>query len=177
MKKYCFVLIGSFFSLLAVQSSLYDIQIQTIDGNTMNLSAYQGKKIILVEFDAVNPDTGQLQWLDSIQTGYDSVIVIAIPAIDFSGTGNEESLRMLHDSLGLHIQFTMPEAVKKTAGSGQDPLFKWLTDVNENGHFDNEVEQPGQLYIIGNQGTLYSLLTKDTPHEIITGALSQHIIE
>jgi glutathione peroxidase len=166
-----------FLMMFSWQSSVYNIQVQTIDGNNVSLSSYQGKKIIAIEFKTVNPDSAQLRYLDSLQTGSSSIRVIAVPAIDFGGTVSEENLRNLRASLGLHFLITKPAAVKKTAGSGQHPLFKWLTHVNDNGHFDNEVEVPGQFFIIGTNGILYSLLRKETPHNVVSAVLSQQVNE
>jgi hypothetical protein len=35
---------------------------------------------------------------------------------------------------------------------------KWLTNKNENGHFDLDVRGPGQKFFVNEQGKLYSVL-------------------
>lgn len=161
------------FTLVFGAGSIYDIQVNTIDGDKINFSSYQGKKIIISEFDVMVPDINQLVFLDSLQTISDSVVVIGVPAVDFSGTRTLQDLITLRDSLNLHFLITEPVSVKKIADTGQSPLFKFLTNSNENGHFDEEVEEPDQLYFIDGTGTLYSVLRKETPHNVINDVFNQ----
>ena len=175
--KLCFFLISSFFPLFFIQSSIYDIQVETIDGKTVNLSVYKGKTIIVAEFNAAQPDRASLQYIDSLQMVNKSSVVIAVPALDFGGTANEKSIVALRDSLGLQILITKPAFVKKTAGKIQQELFKWLTDVNNNRHFDYEVEEPWQLFIINSKGTLYSLLRTRTPRTVINESMVRDVKE
>ncbi len=146
-------------------SSIYDIQITTIDGKQVDLDVYKGKKIIVTAFDALNPDTEQLTFLDSLQTTDKNITIIAVPALDFSASKFMPDLAKLRDSLNLHFIITNPALVKRNAT--QSPLFKFLTSVDENGHFNVDVEEPDQLYFIDTSGILYSILKKETPHNIV----------
>lgn len=173
--KFQILFFSTVFALFASSGSIYDIQVSAIDGNQVSLALYQGKKIIITAFDGAVPDVNQLVFLDSLQTANDSIVVIAVPATDFSGSKSLQELIGLRDSLNLHFLITMPSAVKKTSNTNQLQLFKFLTNANENGHFDEEVEEPDQLYFITSNGTLYSLLKKETPHNIINDVLHQQV--
>jgi glutathione peroxidase len=163
--------------LVFTQSSIYNIRINTIDGNSISLAAYEGKKIIVTEFDALNPDLAELQYLDSLQSADTSIVLIAVPANDFSGTNSIESLQSLRNSLNLRMIITLPSGVKKVNGDNQNALFKWLTKAGNNDHFDEDVEEPGLIFIISTNGILYSQLKKATPHEVIENSINQQITQ
>ncbi len=172
--KFYLLITGFFLISICNETSIYSISLQTIDGNNVSLSSYQGKKLIIIEFNAQDPASGQLQYFDSLHM-LDNIRVVAVPAVDFGEINSVDQIKNMRDSLNLHLVITMPSAVKRTSGAEQHPLFNWLTHVNSNGHFDNDVEETGQIFIIGAQGTLYSLLKKETPHSVIAGALNQQI--
>ena len=174
MKPY-FLLLNFFLPLFFYQSSVYKIQVETIDGTKVNLSSYQGKKIIITEFNAANPEISWLKKLDSLQSSDTSLRVIVVPANDLGGTGNDTKLASLLNSLSLKILMLKSAFVKKSSGINQHPLFKWLTNVNENTHFDVDVESAKQLFIVSKTGTLYGVLTNNTPGNVLPGVLNKSI--
>lgn len=166
---------GFFLIMFSMQSSIYTIQIDTIEGTATSMASFAGKKIVISAFNASTPDAAWLQHLDSLQTGNDSLQVIAVPANDFSNAGNDATLSVLKDSLALHIVMLKATDVKKSAGGNQNLLLKWLTDVNENGHFDADVLAEGQMFIVNSNGILYSVLDKDVPDNILSQILNQNV--
>lgn len=163
------------FTLFAHTSSLYDIQIDSIDGHQIDLGLYRGKKIIISQFDGTAPDNNQLYFLDSLQKAIINIVVIAVPVKDFTGSKTPHELIRLRDSLNLHFLVTMPSFVKKISNTNQMPLFTFLTNSNLNGHFDVEVKDLNQLYFISGKGTLYSILKRETPRNIINAVLNQQV--
>ena len=166
---------GLFLLLIPFQSSIYDIQIQTVQNNTFNMSAFANKKILITTINAVNPVNTQLLFLDSIQNQDTSIKVIAVPALDFGGIENNTALSVLSTALGLDFTIVKSSFVKKQAGSNQHPLFKWLTSVNENAHFNNDADAIGQFFIVSKNGTLYSVLPPEVPNERLSQSLNQNI--
>lgn len=152
-------------------SQIYDQNFLSLDSSTVNFSSFKGKKVLITEFNSSNSDSAQLQYLDSLQRNDTSIVVIAVPAIDFGGAFNKKDLKKLKNSFNSNFIISSPASVKKKSGSKQHPLFKWLTKVSENEHFDDEIEVAGQLYIISKKGVLYAVLGKETPKSIITEAL------
>jgi glutathione peroxidase-family protein len=55
-------------------------------------------------------------------------------------------------------------------GENQHPLFKWLTHLNKNTHFDRDVEETGQLFIISKKGTLYGILGRQVSTALVMEA-------
>jgi glutathione peroxidase len=167
--------IGFLIIALPFQSSIYNIQIESINGSTIGMNAFSNKKILIttISYDSVNIQ--QLLYLDSLQNTDTSLKVIAIPAKDFSDTGNDTTIAELVSSLDIDIVVTKSAYVRKSAGSNQQPLSKWLTSVTENMHFDADIESIGQFFIVSKTGVLYSVLNNDVPTDIFYQILNQNI--
>jgi hypothetical protein len=84
--------------------------------------------------------------------------VIAIPATDLGGPGSNANLTAIRNTLSVKFIMTKMAKVKKEAGTNQHALLKWLTDVNENAHFDRDA-------VLGNDAdgnTVSSVLNQTT---------------
>ena len=168
---------GTFLILFSFQSSIYDVQIVSIQNSNISISSFANKKILVTTINCENPNTSQLQFLDSLQNADTSVRVIAVPALDFGGTENNAALISLSNSLGLDFVITKATYTQKSAGANQHSLFKWLTDVNENNHFNSDVESVGQMFIVSKTGTLYSVLGNNVPANILNQILNQNVTQ
>jgi glutathione peroxidase-family protein len=161
----------------SVQSSIYDLQIEKLSGGTVSMSSFTNKKIIITAFNASSPDVGWLRYLDSLQNSDTSFHLIAVPAKDMGGAGNNGSLSQLNNSFTPKFLMTKQAFVKKESAGNQQALFKWLTYVNENAHFDINADAPGQVFIVSKAGILYSVLPRDVPKDILLQVLSQTVIQ
>ncbi len=161
--------------LYATSSSIYDIQLEKINGTDIQMSEYANRKIIVIPFNAASPDTARLHYLDSLQIADTSLQVIAVPATDFSGESSNAALNSLSSLFSPKLVITKQAAVKKEATVYQQILFKWLTHVNENGHFDLDVTGVDQLFIVSKTGVLYSVLDNDVPNDILSQVLNQTV--
>ena len=158
---------------------LYALVIENMDGTNTRMAEFHGKKILAFEFDASNPDKGLLLRMDSLfLLMKEQVNVIAVPATDFGDPLSLDSLNeLMSDSLQLSFPISLPSAVKKNAGDQQHPLFKWLTHVSENNHFDSDIEEDGQMFVISEKGILFSTMNKQTPSLLIQEIISKQIPE
>ncbi len=172
MKLISFLII-TFLGTPLFQTGFYSIQLVNLNGVTVSLSAFQNKKIIIAPFSAGAPEAAQLQFLDSLQNANPTIKIIAVAANDFAGPGSIESLKNLRRSLSLSLLMTSPMEVKKTSGLNQHPLFKWLTDVNRNTHFNSDAEAGGQLFMISPGGNLYSVLGAGVPVTVVNEVVQQ----
>ena len=160
-------------------SSLYEISFESINGNTVNMSSFKGQRLVIVVFDSKRPDTTYLAFIDSLaKNDSASTAVIAVPATDLSNDSTDvpiqpDSALALLSARGMFISQAIP--VKKSAGELQHPLFKWLTHVEQNIHFDRDVEQDGQLFMINEQGVLYGVHDKQLPAEAIKKVMTENI--
>ncbi|MEO6327695.1 MAG: hypothetical protein ABIO55_02130 [Ginsengibacter sp.] len=172
------ILFGLFILIFFSQGSIYDIEVQPVEGGSaISISSFAGKKIIITPINSLTPDTARLKFLDSLQNTDTSLRVIAVPAIDFEGTGSNEAISNLKEVLSADILITTSASVKKSAGNDQHPLFKWLTNVGENRHFDIDVSSAGQLFVVSGSGTLYSVLPGDVPAQVLTQVLNQSVTQ
>lgn len=165
------------FALLSftTQSSIYNIQFKKLNGGNVSMAEFTNKKIIVIPFNATNPDALKLHYLDSLQTADTLLQIIGVPATDFSGEGNNGSLNNLYNSLSAKFIMTKQSQVKKETTIYQHVLFKWLTHVSENSHFNEDVDASDKLFIISKAGTLYGILPKETPNSILIQVLNQSI--
>ncbi len=171
--KFFIVLIAGFLSSFSFESSLYNIELIKQDGGKISMSSFRNKKIIITAFSTSNPDYGYLKYLGYLQSQYKNLVIIAIPAIDFGGDISDIKQKDIRDSLPQNIILTRTDKVNKKNGNGQQQLFKWLTNVGENSHFDVDVKRDDQLYIISESGVLYAVLYKPLGSEIMDRVLNE----
>jgi glutathione peroxidase-family protein len=165
------------FLLLAffMQSSIYTIEFRKLNGGTLNMSEFANKKIIVIAFNAVDPDVQRLKLLDSLQNADNTIQVIGVPATDFSGEGNNGALNNLSNTLSARFVMSKQSQIKKETTINQHPLIKWLTHVNENSHFDVDADGADMIFLVSNTGVLYSVLPKQAPTAVLLQAINQPI--
>lgn len=160
-----------FFMFLFFRTSIYDLQIQTIEGNTINMSDFKGRKILIASTSPGNLETGRLAFMDSLQLANPAVVVIAVPASDFGGSRNTEILSAIKDNSSRKIIVTALAEVKKA--KQKSPLMKWLTNEADNFHFNADVATDDQLYVISESGVLFAVMEKGAPASLINQLLAQ----
>jgi glutathione peroxidase-family protein len=170
-----FVSILSILTTVSYQSGFYEIVFKDIKGNTVQVSSFQQRKLVFTTFSAGKPEVQQLKYLDSLQTANPTVKFFVIPAEDYAGAANLDQLRNFQNIHCPNIQMTEPMNVKKTSGLNQHSLFKWLTDVNRNSHFDIDAEAGGQLFFVAPGAKLFSVLAPGAPSEIVVESILQNV--
>lgn len=176
MKKLLFLIISVF--LLGWQNSpvnVYQLQFNDLDGGLINMASFKGKKIIVAEYDAINPDRKQLAALDTLyKKNKNNLIVIAIPVTDFGNSASEGNVKKLwKDTLQLSYFITKVSKAKKSNGNSQHRLFRWITNKNENGHFDYDVDNDGEMFMISENGALFAFIKKKIN---LTGSLMNKLL-
>ena len=154
---------------------IYSIRFPDYNGTQVNMSIYRNKKIIITAFNAKSPDISFLRYLNQLQIKYPSVQVIAIPATDFAGLENIAELGKLKDTEKLRIIIGKPSLVQQKNTKQQHPLFQWLTQKEQNNHFNIDVESTEQLYLVSSKGTLYAVLDKMTTSKKKKKTLNQRV--
>lgn len=165
-----FLLAGLIFT-----TDIYNFSVTKIEGGSQPLSAFQGKKILLVTLPMEQNASADsmLYSLDTLATARTgSLKVIAIPSYeDGYTTAQKTQLETWYRSkLGNHIIITEGIYTRKTSGTQQHALFKWLTDVNQNENFDMDVDGPGYKFFVNGTGQLYGVLK---PHTKMSSAAVQ----
>jgi glutathione peroxidase-family protein len=161
--------------LLSFATDIYSIQYKDYAGNNVGMSSFINKKLIITAFNAKSPDLVYLRYLNQLQAKYPGIQVIAIPALDFKGLNDVKQIATMRDSEKLKILIGQPGYVRKNNKTNQHPLFRWLTNIDENTHFDNDVEMTEQLFLVSAKGTLFGVLEKNTSGEVLEKTLSQKV--
>lgn len=124
-------------SSLLLFDGIYDFHLTDIDGNTVNLSDFQGKKILIVNTSADSSYIQQYASLEQLYQKYsDSLVVIAVPSNSF---GNEpesaDSIKsFVTNTYNIHYILASPLNI---TGDSTAPLYQWFADNGQpaNGDF------------------------------------------
>ena len=116
--------------------SLYAIEINSLEGNPINLSDYKGKHILFVNVASECGFTGQYSDLQKLYETYqDQLMIIGVPCNQFGSQepGSADQIQSFC-SKNYGVTFLMTEKID-VKGKNQHPLYKWLTDKDLNGIF------------------------------------------
>jgi glutathione peroxidase len=137
-------------------TSVYTIPFELINGDTADLSAYRGKKIVVVNTASDCGYTGQYEELQKLYAQRkDDIVIIGFPANDFKQQekgSNEEIASFCKKNYGVDFPLAMKTTVIKSAD--QHPIFKWLSDQQQNGWNEQAPSWNFSKYIIDEQGKL-----------------------
>lgn len=159
MHKILFILIFSAFSVKGFsQKSFYDLKIKSVAGNTINLSDYKNKTVLIVNTALNSIDVSQLQQLENLYQQYKGkgLIIIAVPSNDFLNEpkpGNE--IAILYKNA---VSFVVAEKSTVT-GANISSLYKWLSQKSENGSISNDVKRDFQKFLISKEGKLVGVFS------------------
>ncbi|TAN15354.1 MAG: hypothetical protein EPN37_09545 [Chitinophagaceae bacterium] len=150
-------------NFLFPQKEIYNIQFKGLNGDTIDMASYRGKKIIVAGFASGGTDLSEWRLLDSLyRKNQNKLVVIAVPLSDLVSvnSGVVPTKQMLRDSLHISFPIAAQGKGRKEQGANQQPLLHWLTNKEENGHFNTDIVEDGQLFIINEAGRLYAVLRK-----------------
>lgn len=146
-----------------MDNTVYNIEIKDLKGQPMDLSAYKGKKILLVNTASACGLTPHYAQLQELHENYaDKVQVIGLPCNDFGAQepGTEEEIAAFCDT-NYHVTFPLTEKVK-ILGDNPHPLYKYLTKKELNGFEDSEVVWNFQKYLVSEDGRLVKVFHPQT---------------
>ena len=135
--------------------SIYDIPINSIDGNEINLNEYKGKFILFVNVASNCGFTRQYKDLQQLYNeNSDKLVVIGVPCNQFGAQepGSEEQISIFC-SEKYDVTFPMTEKIS-VRGSNQHQLYKWLTSKDFNGRKSSSVKWNFQKYLVDEEGNL-----------------------
>jgi len=133
--------------------SLYDIDINTIDGQKINLSDFKGKKILFVNVASECGFTKQYKDLQALHEKYkDELIIIGSPCNQFGGQepGTEKQIQSFCQ-VNFGVEFLITEKIN-VKGPEQHPLYAWLTKKALNGKKSSSVKWNFQKYLVDQNG-------------------------
>lgn len=170
MKKIIVILIVMI-TQTALAQSIYDFKVKSLDGKTINLADYKGKKIMIVNTASECGYTPQYEGLEKLYEGYkDKLVVIGFPANNFGGQEPGSNVEIASFcSKNYHVTFPMAAKVS-VKGDNIDPLFKYLI-AQKNPDFTGDINWNFEKFLINEKGELihrYRSGTKPMSEEILS---------
>jgi len=166
------------FLLIAVSSlgqyrTLHDFSARTITGEMLDFSTLKGKKVLIVNTATECSLTPQFKKMQELYEEYGACNfeIIAFPSNDFGsqepGT-NEQILEFCTQKYD--VSFLLMEKIS-IKGDGMHPVYRWLTNSEENGTLDGRVIWNFQKFLVDEGGQVVESLSP------ITGVQNRRIIE
>jgi len=141
-------------SLLAGAPSIYQFKVTSIEGGTIDLKQFKGKKILIVNTASKCGYTPQYAELQQLADRYkDKIVVIGFPANNFGGQepgSNTDIQQFCQKNYGVTFPLSEKISVK---GDDIDPLFKYLTSA-ENPDFTGEIKWNFEKFLVDENGKL-----------------------
>lgn len=136
--------------------SIHDLSVHLNDGRELELGAFKGKKILLVNTAS---DCGYTNQYEDLQKLYDhnkdKLVVIAFPANDFKEQekgSDQEIAAFCKKNYGISFPLAKKSVVIK--GDKQNEVFKWLTYPELNGWNDQQPTWNFCKYLVDEDGKL-----------------------
>lgn len=135
--------------------NIFNFKVRALDGSTINFSDFKGKKILIVNTASECGYTPQYEGLEKLYEKHkDKLVVVGFPSNNFGQQepgSNEEIGAFCKKNYG--VTFPMAEKTE-VKGDNMHPLYKWLTDKNQNGVLDAEVKWNFNKFLINEEGNL-----------------------
>jgi glutathione peroxidase len=137
------------------ESTFYDIEINMINGDLLDLNSYKGKYVLIVNVASKCGFTSQYESLQKLYEQYkDKLVVIGVPCNQF-GRQEPGTSAEIKSFCKLNYGVTFPITEKiDVKGKNQHKLYKWLTSKVNNGSKDSSVKWNFQKYLIDKNGAL-----------------------
>lgn len=147
---------------ISFSADIHNLSVPKIEGGTQQFSVFLGKKLMIITLPVVRNAAADsiLYSLDTLAAAHQSnLVIIAVPSFEDGYTASQNSTlqQWYRSKLGNYIVVTRGLYCRKTSGSQQHDLFKWLTNKNKNEKFDIDVESPGYKFFINGNGGLYGV--------------------
>ena len=136
-------------------SSFYDLKFSDINGDTIDLNQFKGKKVMVVNVASRCGYTSQYKDLQALYESYsDKIEIIAFPCNDFGGQEPGSNAQISEFcSVNYGVKFPVMDKVNIKKGKVHS-IYKWLTDPNLNGWNSNSPSWNFGKYLIDEKGNL-----------------------
>ena len=138
--------------------SFYDLEAQSIDGNTIKMSDFKNKNILIVNVASKCGYTPQYKSLQKLHELYkDKLHILAFPSNAFLGQepgSNKEIKKFCEVNFG--VQFDIFEKIS-VKGNDIHPIYDWLSNETLNGWNNKKPNWNFNKYLIDKEGKLVGL--------------------
>ncbi|MCI5055344.1 MAG: glutathione peroxidase [Flavobacteriales bacterium] len=159
-------------STVDAQKTLHEFSIQKLNSEeTLDFATYKGKKILLVNVASKCGYTKQYSDLQALYEKYkDKLVIVGFPCNQFGGQepGTEAEI-VQFCSANYGVSFPMTEKIK-VKGKEQHPIYQFLTQKEQNGLDDFNVNWNFNKFLVDENGKLikhYKSGVKPMDEEIV----------
>ena len=148
---------------ISKSESIYNIKVNKLDGTSLDLKEFKGKKMLFVNVASKCGYTPQYVELQELYDQYSEKLeIFGVPCNQFGGQepgSDEEIAQFCKKNYG--VTFTMLEKVD-VKGSSQHPLYSWLTTKEKNGVMDATVKWNFHKFLVDEEGALINMYNSRT---------------
>ena len=169
MRIFLFAVILMFFSNSeSSDQNLHDFSIESINGETIKLSDYKSKVVLLVNTASKCGFTPQYSGLQKIYERYkdDGLVVLGVPTNDFNQELSKESDVKEFCEIRFGVEFPM-SSIQPIRGDNAHPIYKW---IQSNVSVIGQPRWNFHKYLIGKDGKIinwFSSMTSPTSEGLV----------
>lgn len=162
MKKLFYLSLAGLVSLACVlknddkmekENSIHSYSFVSLNGDTVELNTFKGKKILFVNVASKCGFTPQYEGLQELHDKYkDKLVILGFPCNQFGEQekgSSDEIQSFCKKNYG--VEFLMSEKID-VKGVNQHPIYKWLTSKEFNGKNSTSVKWNFQKYLVDEDG-------------------------
>ena len=144
-------------------NSIHELSVRGINGETIQLSQFRGKKLMIVNIASACLYTPQLAELQELyEQFWDRLTILACPSNDFGGQMPLDG-HDIKDFCENQFKVTFPITEKiNIIGKDKHPIYRWLTSDEINGIEDSKVDWNFQKYLLDEEGRYEAVLSPGT---------------
>ena len=152
----------------ASEKVFHDFTIESISGETINLSDYKSKVVLLVNTASKCGFTPQYSGLQKIYERYknDGLVVLGVPTNDFNQELSKESDVKEFCEIRFGVEFPM-SSIQPIRGENAHPIYKW---IQANVSVIGQPRWNFHKYLIGKDGKIinwFSSMTSPTSEGLV----------
>ena len=154
--------------------SIYDISINSIDGELIKLEKFKGRYLLFVNVASYCGYTNQYIELQKLHDIYSELEVIGIPCNQFlfQEPFSEKKIKNFC-TINYGINFLMTQKIN-VKGKNQHNLYKWLTVKELNNFKNSKVKWNFQKYLINKNGKIIDYFESNVSP--LSKKITKHII-
>lgn len=164
-----------------MKKSIYQYKVKNARGKEIDLKDYEGKVVMVVNTASKCGFTPQLEKLEELYKEFknEGFEIIGFPSNDFAGQeplDGEKAEEFCQINYG--VSFPIMEKVH-VKGEEQHPVYKFLSDKNENGRVSSVPKWNFHKYLINKKGEVvdyYYMITSPTSSKV-KGAIKKLLKE
>jgi glutathione peroxidase len=145
------------------QESVYDIEINDISGNSIDLKQFRGKYILFVNVASECGFTPQYAGLEELHQQFkEDLVVIGLPCNQFGGQepGTEKEVQQFCTK-NFGVSFLLTEKIE-LKGESKHQLFYWLTNKDKIVNSISSVKWNFQKYFVDEKGDFVNYFYSST---------------